>query len=908
MKYILLLAIAFCLVIVQNTTKAQTPIAHWGFSEGSGASTNESVSNTTFTIQSKWPTVEWVPGVANTAMRTDGYSAWSSGTLTGNLPTSNITITGWLALEVYPVTNSALWAQFDEASKQGAWIGVDKFGRLKAEFGSGSSVISFTSATSMGHYKWNYLVVNINAANGTITGYVNAVKVIDQTFSAASITWPSSKSTFIGKYPKTEMTGLYNINTMNAIIDEINIYSIALSQTDVTQLYQQSNPSAAPDMKTPVSRFASDFLRPKYHPIPASNWCNESHGLIYHNGRYHMFYQKNGNGGYLFQQNWGHLVSTNLLQWEEVQPALWPGPGWDNYGIWSGHVIKDQNNSPVIIYTGVDGVRAGIGRALPATADLLSWQKDATNPVIGNAPNTVPNKDFRDPYVYKEGNYWYMIVGSGLQSPNVGNVFLYKSADLSNWTYSGILYQGNNAQYNSGTFWEMPVFWKFGSKYMLMVNKTPENNDPARNFYWMGNFSNEVFTPDFAQAQNLELINWLLSPAVNTDANGRVTAIGIIPDLLPSSEQYKNGYANLFSLPREWSVLNNQLTQKPHPALAQLRGDSAVFNNVQVTTTGSGFLGSTAGFQKEIHASIMAGTSTQQAGFIIGRNATGTEYTKIYYNYQYNEITLDRTHHSTNANIPGDISSNYFVPGNGTATMDWDIYIDGSVVEVFINDKYTFSFRIYPTDAGSNQVDLFATGATAVANAKAWNINPLSVLPITWVSFTSEKQNSVVKLNWKVAEQVNNDHYEIQRSADGINFYSIGELRATGNTGGDYSFIDANPLPGGNYYKIKQVDKDGKFTWSTVRKQIFTKELKAYMTRPVQNPIKQVIELFFNYNVAKTNISLWDVSLRKLFELNKHNILQYQKINIPVKDLPVGLYFLKVTNDNIMETHTMVVN
>jgi beta-fructofuranosidase len=142
----------------------------------------------------------------------------------------------------------------------------------------------------------------------------------------------------------------------------------------------------------------------------------------------------------------------------------------------------------------------------------------------------------------KEGSFWYMIVGSGLQTPNVGNVFLYKSTDLINWLFVGIMYNGNNSQYNAGVFWEMPVFYKFGNKYMLMVNKTPENNSPARNFYWVGNFANDVFTPDNTRAQNLELINWLLSPAVNTDAAGRVTAIGIIPDILPSSEQYKNRF------------------------------------------------------------------------------------------------------------------------------------------------------------------------------------------------------------------------------------------------------------------------------------------------------------------------------------------------------------------------------
>jgi beta-fructofuranosidase len=723
-----LLVLIFVAICFAVSASAQNVIAHWGFDETSGTSTSEDISNTTFTIQTKWPAAERVAGVKQKAMRTDGYTVWASGTMPAVLPGNLITFSGWLAPEVYPVTNSALWAQYDEANVQGAWVGMNKFGQLKVEFAINGLLHSYTADSALTHYKWNYIVVSIDAAGGNAKGYINAIKVLDQTFTPGSINWPSSRATIIGKYPKTEMIGLYNSNTMNALVDEVSLYSSILSQAAVTQLYLQDNPSAAPGIKTPSARFAGNHLRPKYHPIPASNWCNESHGFVFHDGLYHMFYQKNGNGGYLFQQNWGHLVSPDLLNWEEVQPALWPQQGWENYGEWSGHIIKDQSGNPVIFYTGVDGIKAGIGKATPLAADLKKWQKSVVNPVIPAAPASIPNKDFRDPYVFKEGANWYMIIGSGLQTPNAGNVFLYKSTDLNNWQFAGNMYNGNNAQYNSGIFWEMPVFWKFGTRYMLLVNKTPENNNPARAFYWLGNFANEVFTPDAAQGQNLELINWLLSPAVNTDNAGRLTAIGIIPDLLPSSEQYKNGYANLFSLPRKWDMQDGKLVQNPHPSLSQLRGDSAVFNSVQVTATGSDFLMTTAGFQKEIKATITADPFTEQAGFIIGKNPSGTEYTKVYYNYYYGEITLDRTHHSLNVNIPGDFRSASFFPDDPFAPVEWRIFIDGSVVEVFINNQYTFSFRMYPSDTLSNKIDLFATGAAVTAEVKAWNITlPVAV-------------------------------------------------------------------------------------------------------------------------------------------------------------------------------------
>ena len=98
----------------------------------------------------------------------------------------------------------------------------------------------------------------------------------------------------------------------------------------------------------------------------------------------------------MFQQNWGHLVSPDLVNWHEVVPALWPSPGWDNYGIWTGHCILDQSNTPDIVFTGVDGVKAGIGSASPLTSNLLNWQKNVANPLIPAAPITPSNNDFRD--------------------------------------------------------------------------------------------------------------------------------------------------------------------------------------------------------------------------------------------------------------------------------------------------------------------------------------------------------------------------------------------------------------------------------------------------------------------------------------------------------------------------------
>lgn len=91
-------------------------------------------------------------------------------------------------------------------------------------------------------------------------------------------------------------------------------------------------------------------------------------------------------------------------------------------------------------------------------------------------------------------------------------------------------------------------------------------------------------------------------------------------------------------------------------------------------------------------------------------------------------------------------------------------------------------------------------------------------LPVNWLSFTGTEQGKTVLLQWATASESNNDHYEIERSANGTSYQSIGQLAASANPSvrNDYQFTDLNPLSGTAYYRLKQVDKDGRFRYSTV--------------------------------------------------------------------------------------------
>lgn len=96
--------------------------------------------------------------------------------------------------------------------------------------------------------------------------------------------------------------------------------------------------------------------------------------------------------------------------------------------------------------------------------------------------------------------------------------------------------------------------------------------------------------------------------------------------------------------------------------------------------------------------------------------------------------------------------------------------------------------------------------------------NPMGTLPVTYSAFTATKQSGQSVLQWQTEEELNSAEYVIERSADGSKYEPIGTVAAAGNSAlsNRYFFTDRYPLTGKNYYRLKQVDIDGRFTYSVI--------------------------------------------------------------------------------------------
>ena len=141
-------------------------------------------------------------------------------------------------------------------------------------------------------------------------------------------------------------------------------------------------------------------------------------------------------------------------------------------------------------------------------------------------------------------------------------------------------------------------------------------------------------------------------------------------------------------------------------------------------------------------------------------------------------------------------------------------------------------------------------------------------------------------LDWKTTNEQNNDHFDIERSADGTGFASIGSVAATGTAGGSYSFTDGNPRDGMNYYRLRQVDNDGTYTYSPIEAVKFDPE-RAILVYP--NPVKDVLTVSAEVMLKQIRVSSADG--RTLFLQSGINDRQ---ATINMDSFAKGIYYLEV--------------
>lgn len=202
-----------------------------------------------------------------------------------------------------------------------------------------------------------------------------------------------------------------------------------------------------------------------------------------------------------------------------------------------------------------------------------------------------------------------------------------------------------------------------------------------------------------------------------------------------------------------------------------------------------------------------------------------------------------------------------------------------------INNNADFQIRI--TLNGSTS----STGNNRYDNIK---LEGTVVLPINLISFAAEEINQLIHLHWRTSTEVNNDYMAIERSSDGRTFEEIGRVQGRGTTQIEqsYSFVDEWPLPGINYYRLRQVDFDGRYEYhETVAVDFSDKTTGKLLVYPTQvdSHLKIVADSEMNKDAQVQVLSADGKIWKTTHWLEKSTLME-----LSVDKLPAGSYWLRV--------------
>ena len=475
----------------------------------------------------------------------------------------------------------------------------------------------------------------------------------------------------------------------------------------------------------PVSSetLAADPLRPQFHLLPARNWMNDPNGPIFWKGNYHMFHQYNPNAAVWGDMHWAHSVSPDTIHWKHLSVALAPTQGGaDQDGCFTGSAA-DVDGTATIIYTGVktstpelatlrDGTHNFRETQCLATStdpQLLGWTK--TSQPILQPPNDPLLTGFRDPFFWREGDTWFLGVGSGIRKKG-GQVLLYRSRNLRVWEPVGVLASGTwnekdtKDSVDSGEMWECPDFFPIGQNYVLLYST-------ERKVYWQVGELDKKEMAFHSNKQGFLDCGSYYAPKTQLGSNGQRILWGWINESRPDAELIKAGWASCMSLPRILSLDSNgnlEMRVAPEASKLRMKGFSLAASTVPRKERLHAFR---AVRIKDASAEISLRIRTERFAISIMDGA------KIFLQVVYDPAQSGKELQVNNSFAPFSLAAD-------AKEFEIAIFIDGSVIEVLADNRAAVTSRVYQIPQATLRLDLEDADIDKVVALQLWPIKPIS--------------------------------------------------------------------------------------------------------------------------------------------------------------------------------------
>ncbi len=438
----------------------------------------------------------------------------------------------------------------------------------------------------------------------------------------------------------------------------------------------------------------SDFFRPKYHYTAEKGWINDPNGFSVYNGKYHLFAQHYPHDTKWGPMHWSHAVSEDLITWEHLPIALMPDRQYEmDLGCFSGTAVE-HDGKHVLMYTACAGNNDEGMTQLQclAVGDGVKYEKHESNPVINEShlPSFASAVDFRDPKVFKEGEWFYCLLGSKVVELNIGTLLLFKSKNLTDWQYVGESLRAPKDK-SLGVMFECPDIFKMGDKYVILVSPMflPKEENKYANvyssIYMIGDLDLQTGKFNMEFYDEIDTGFDFYAPQTTKGLNGErvMVAWAQMWERNFVTDQLNQSFTGAMTIPRVISLKGNKLIQTPLKSLENYHKQ-----RYEDVNSGSNNL-----FRLILDVNLSEGDK-----FELELLKTITGSFKITYDKASKNLVIDREkslYKLDKHELERENFNKRYVKVQGDR-LKLDIIVDISVIEIFVNDgEFTLSSNYY---------------------------------------------------------------------------------------------------------------------------------------------------------------------------------------------------------------------
>jgi sucrose-6-phosphate hydrolase SacC (GH32 family) len=451
------------------------------------------------------------------------------------------------------------------------------------------------------------------------------------------------------------------------------------------------------------------------------------------NGEFHIYYQ-NSPGAFSFEtMRWAHIVSKDLLHWEVLPDALIPKPASpDAYGCWTGSVMH-WNNTFHIYYTGCaepDGCDQTICHA--TSQDLIHWHKDIQNPILKPfQPFSTDSKSgWRDPCVIQDETGFRMLITAELAGkPRAfcGCIAELHSLDLEKWRFERVLYTPMDTNKM-----ECPDLFKLDNRWILLYSNSGVQVRWSKN----GHDHWEKTDPSY-----IDNFRFYAAKTLLDDQNRRL-CFGFISDREQKNDSSPWKWGGILSYPRQLSIgRGNELIISAVDELKGMRSnpltleiDKSLYTLGKWQLDGKHLQGIAAGDQKGVTALVGQHPDSWEVSMQLNLEDCPTaslifncrkDYSSGYcleINRSQAELTLRRFFPMVVSD--SSLLQTFKLPNHFEKKVQLRVVLDHTLLEIYLNNTYSFSSRIYPQVSDANWWGLYSKcGLINAEYIEAWTLN-----------------------------------------------------------------------------------------------------------------------------------------------------------------------------------------